>query len=123
MGFALRIWHRYVRRPWRSIGWLIVLSHAAANVRRGLVDPNYLLYAEIYFLLLAVVGLVCRWGPAAMFTLGGFCVTHYWSPWGVVASSHMEAVWQDLINPAICAGIGLLFGAQLELVERMKRLS
>jgi len=58
-----------------------------------------------------------------MFTLGGFCVSHYWSPWGVVASGYMEAVWQDLINPAICAGLGLLLGAQLELFERMKRTS
>jgi len=121
MSFAVKLWHRYVRRPWRSLGWLIVLSHAAANVRR--VDSNYLHYAEIYFLFLAVAGLVCRWGPAAMFTLGGFCVSHYWSPWGVVASSYMEAVWQDLINPAICAGLGLLLGAQWELFERMKRTS
>ncbi len=123
MGVAARIWQRYASRPWLSFGWVIVILHAAGTLRTDLGYPKIFLFSESYFLLLALVGLVRRWGPAVQFTLAGWCLTQYWGLFPGVSSDYMESVWQDLIDPAICAGIGLLLGAYLELVEWIKKTS
>jgi hypothetical protein len=116
MSRVAKNWQRFASRLLLALGWLIVLAHAAGNVYVGLRAPTLVLGPDLYFLVLAVAGLIRGWGLAVQFTLAGWCLTQYWRVFGSVASDHMEVVWQDLIDPAICAGVGLLLGGALEFV-------
>ena len=122
MAKALKFLQRCTSRPWLSLGWIIVLWQAVGVLRLSLARPSFYLYAPIYFVLLAVAGLVCRWGVTTMFTLGGFCSTFYHAVFlKFVYSDYLEPVIDGLIKPAICAIVGLVIGACWESVNRRAR--
>jgi hypothetical protein len=129
MGRAAKILHRYARRPWRSLGWIVVLFYAIGFARMTLtyrVVPNVYVYASIYFVLLAVAGLIWQWGPTVMFTLGGFCAPMYLRLFSPAVSGYrtwLEVVMEGVGYPALVAVFGLVFGASLELARRTHKTS
>ncbi len=113
MGRAAKILHRCVRRPWRSLGWIAVLLHTIGLAQMTLTYPNVpkiWVFASIYFVLLAVAGLIWQWGPTVMFPLGGFCATMYWGRFqpGVIGyRDWWEIVMDEVGYPALVAAFGL----------------
>jgi hypothetical protein len=92
----------------------VVFLHAAGILHMALARPSIYLYAPIYFVLLAGIGLFRQWGPPVLFTLGGFCIPFYWQLHGGVSSSYMENVMQDLIYPCIDAVVAGVLGIVVE---------
>jgi hypothetical protein len=127
MAAMAKILQKYTRRPIRSLGWLAVLYYTVGFTRMTLTHHHVpTVCAAVYFVLLAMAGLICQWGPTAMFPLGGFCATMYWGIFQPGVTGYREwweIVLQNVGYSAIVAVIGLGLGACLELVPRaMKRL-
>jgi hypothetical protein len=103
------------------IAWLIVFIHALLLVHRSTSESHTQLYAHIYFLLVAEAGLLCRWGPLVLFTLGGYCVVDYWQPYSHISSSHMDDVMLNVGIPAIAGLVGFIVGVVVESLRSRSR--
>ena len=129
MGRAAKILHRCARRPWRSLGWIVVLLHTIGFAQMTLTYPNVpkvYVCGSIYFVLLAVAGLIWQWGPTVMFTVGGFCAPIYWGIFSPGVSSYrtwLEIVMEEVGYPALVAAFGLAVGACFELIRRTPKAS
>jgi hypothetical protein len=124
MSRAVTILRRCASRPFLSLGWIVVFLHAAGVLQMALTWPKIYIYAPIYFVLLAVIGLLKQWGPPVLFTLGGFCTTFYWRLFGPPAVGHfdpIESVMQGLGYPAMCAVLGFVLGIVLESPDRIEK--
>jgi hypothetical protein len=115
--------------PWRSLGWIAVLYYAVGFARMTLAYhhiPASYVCGSIYFVLLAIAGLIWQWGPTVMFPLGGFCATMYWGIFQPGVTGYRdwwEIVLQEVGYPALVAVIGLALGASLELARRTPKSS
>jgi hypothetical protein len=107
------------------LGWIVVFLHAAGVLQMTLTWPKIYIYAPIYFVLLAGIGLLKQWGLPVLFTLGGFCTTFYWQLFGPPPvgghSDPIEIVMQVLGYPAMCAVLGFALGLCLESFKRLQR--
>jgi hypothetical protein len=122
MSRAATILRRCAGRPFLSLAWIVVFLHAAGILHMALARPSISIYAPIYFVLLAGIGLLKQWGPPVLFTLGGFCITFYWRPFGQPAIGHFdptEIVMQGLGYPAMCAVLGFVLGIVSESPDRI----
>jgi hypothetical protein len=124
-----QMWPRQVfgryggRRLLLTSGWIVVLAHALGVLHMWFEGPFGITrrYMAVYFVMVAEAGLLCRWGPIVLFTLGGFCTTSYWQPYSHIASNYMEEVMQDVGIPAFAAIVGGIIGAIMETVGGEKR--
>jgi hypothetical protein len=107
----------FARPTWLTIGWMIVLAHTLAILHQFLEGQftNRYRIAGLYFVLLAAVGTLRRWGPPVMFALGGFSITFYWQLFGGVSSSEMDAAMQWIGLPAIVGVLGALVAYGIEI--------
>ena len=102
----------------------MVLLHAAGFLQIALARQSVYLYAPIYFVLLAGIGLFKQWGPPVLFTLGGFCITFYWqlfTPAFRVYVNPIESVMPSLGYPTFCAVFGFGFGLCIESLQKLKK--
>ena len=78
--------------------------------------PASYVCGSIYFVLLAIAGLIWQWGPTVMFPLGGFCATMYWGIFQPGVTGYRdwwEIVLQEVGYPALVAEvIGLVLSAR-----------
>ena len=112
-----------IRRIALTTAWVIVLIQAVLFARLVFNRPYSTVYrcVAIYFVVLAGAGLARRWGETVLFGIGAFCILFYWQPYSGISFSHMEAVMQDVVYPAIGVILAGILGGIVEAMQRLTK--
>jgi hypothetical protein len=104
------------------ITWIVVLAHGIVYAYMCLNETAKGRTVAIGLGLVASAGLLCRWGPLAACTLGGYYAGFFWVnyPRGY-AHDAIEGLMQDFGSSVIGAIIGAIVGGWIELCKRTSR--